>query len=160
MFLYWNNIILAKDHLRKGVFIWSLCEKRNAVHVKQNQKKRLEEVKKLRQEKNKTSLRRRRHSQDEESDKWWRDRVCKCCDLCQHLYECAACAYVRVWLCGVDRARSHAQFVCGLSDTYGEWGNGIPLHTGWWNCERKHWTEIINPPLSLSSSFSKNSPAP
>ena len=38
------------------------------------------------------------------------------------------------------------EFVCGLSDTYGEWRKWILLHIEWRNCERKHWTGTIRPP--------------
>lgn len=37
MFLHWNNTVLAKDNLRKDVFV-SPFAKRNPIHVKQKQR--------------------------------------------------------------------------------------------------------------------------
>lgn len=70
-----------------------------------------------------------------------RDRVCK---RCEFLY-------------AADWVRSHQQFVCGLPDTYGEREKMIRLHAGWWNCEEKHWTEIINLPIFYFLLFFSNS---
>lgn len=66
----------------------------------------------------------------------------------------------RVWkrcefLYGVDWVRSHQQFVCGLPDTYSEREKMIRLLAGWWDCEEKHWTEIINLPIFYFLLFKK-----
>lgn len=143
--LHWNKTVLTKDSLRKCVFV-DLSTKTNPVHVKQKQRERLPKVKKSSGER-RTQLLSKDTAETEESAEWWGEGVCKCSDLCWHPYQCA---HVQVWVCGVDHALSHAQSVCGLPDTHGELGEKIPLHTGWWNCERKHWAEIINPWFSLS----------
>lgn len=57
--------------------------------------------------------------------------------------------------CVESTVRVHVHSLCVASLTpMVSGGKRIPLHTGWWNCERKHRTEIITPlPFSLSFFF-------
>lgn len=74
------------------------------------------------------------------------ERVSKCCDLCCHPCECDP-AGVEWTVC------VYMHSLCVALHTYGERKKTIRFHPGWWNCERKHWTEIINLWFSISTPF-------